>query len=98
MIYAFYDCPAEIPAQIPRGRSKGKLRRKFKKTAIYVVSTSEPALPAKYSEYTDVFFENKVNNASPVARTEYAIDFEKNSIISYKSIYHFSEKELTVLK
>jgi hypothetical protein len=33
-----------------------------------------------------------------MARIDHVIDFEKNSIIFYKFIYYFSEKELTVLK
>jgi hypothetical protein len=98
MIYAFHDYLTEIPAQIPRERSKEKFRRKLKKAAIYVTNTSESALPAKYSEYTDVFSENKINNIPPVTRTEHVIDFEKNSIIFYKFIYHLSERELTILR
>jgi hypothetical protein len=98
MIYIFYNCLAEIPAHVPRERPKRKLRRKFRKAVIYATSTSESALPIKYSEYTDVFSENKINNISSMTRTNYAINFEKNSIISYKFIYYFSERELTVLK
>jgi hypothetical protein len=98
MIYAFYGCPIEIPTHIPRGRFKGKLRRRLKKVAIYAASTSESALPVKYSEYTDVFFEDKINNISSMARTNYVINFEENSIIFYKFIYYLSKKKLTVLK
>jgi hypothetical protein len=98
MIYIFYNCSIEISAHVPRGRSKGKLRRRFKKATIYATSMSEPALPTKYSEYTDVFSEDKINNISPMARTNYAINFEENSIIFYESIYYLSEKELTILK
>jgi hypothetical protein len=70
MIYVFHGCLIEIPAQIPRGRSKEKLRRRLKKADIYAANTSEPALQAKYSEYADVFFENKINNILPVTRNE----------------------------
>jgi hypothetical protein len=69
-----------------------------KKTAIYTANTSKPALPTKYSEYADVFSENKINNISSITRIEHAIDFEENSIIFYKFIYHFSERKLTILK
>jgi hypothetical protein len=44
------------------------------------------------------FFEDKINNIPPMARTDHAINFEKNSIISYKSIYYFSERKLIILK
>jgi hypothetical protein len=71
---------------------------KIQKIAIYTAITSESTLPSKYSEYTDVFSENKINSIPPVTRTDHVINFEKNSIISYKSIYHFSEKELIVLR
>jgi hypothetical protein len=98
MIYIFHGCSTEASAHIPRKKSKGKLRRRFKKTAIYASSTLEFALPVKYSEYTDVFSENKVNNISSIARNDYVINFEKNSIIFYKSIYYLSERELIVLK
>jgi hypothetical protein len=98
MIYIFYNCSIEISAHVPRGRSKGKLRRRFKKATIYATSMSEPALPTKYSEYTDVFSEDKINNISPVARIEYVINFEKTSIIFYKSIYHLFKRELIILK
>jgi hypothetical protein len=33
-----------------------------------------------------------------MTRTNHAINFKKNSIIFYKSIYHFSKRKLTVLK
>jgi hypothetical protein len=98
MIYIFHGYLIEALAHISRGKSKGKFRRKFKKAAIYAASTSEPALSVKYSEYADVFSEDKINNISSVTRTDHVINFEKNSIIFYKFIYHFSERELTVLK
>jgi hypothetical protein len=98
MIYAFHGCLIEIPAYIPRGRSKKKFRRRLKKVTIYAANTSEPALPVKYSKYANVFFENEANNAPPMARTDHVINFEKNSIISYKFIYYFSERKLIVLK
>jgi hypothetical protein len=97
IIYVFYGCPIEIPAYIPRERSKGRLRRKFKKAAIYVTNTSKFDLPIKYSEYADVFSENKINSIPPITRINHAINFEKNSIILYKLIYHLSERQLTVL-
>jgi hypothetical protein len=102
MIYIFYgylvEIPTQIPAHVPRERPKEKFRRKFKKTAIYITNTSEPALPIKYSEYADVFSENKINNISPITRIKYVINFEKNSIIFYKFIYHFSKRELIILR
>jgi hypothetical protein len=33
-----------------------------------------------------------------MTRTEHTINFEKNSIIFYKSIYHLSKRELIILK
>jgi hypothetical protein len=98
MVYIFYDCPVEVPTYVPRGRSKERFRRKLRKATIYIMSTLESALPIKYSEYADVFSENEINNVPPVARIDYAINFEKNLIIFYKSIYYFSERELIVLK
>jgi hypothetical protein len=98
MIYVFHGCPAEIPAQIPRGKSKEKLRRKLREAAIYAANTSESALSVKYSEYADVFFEDEINNISPITRINYVINFEKNSIIFYKFIYYFFERELIILR
>jgi hypothetical protein len=98
MIYIFHGYLIEIPTQISRRKFKRKFRRRLREAAIYTASTSESALPIKYSEYANVFLENKINNISPIRRTEHIINFEKNSIISYKFIYHLSERELTVLK
>jgi hypothetical protein len=98
MIYIFHSCSAEVPAYVSRERLKRKFRRRLKKAAIYAASTSKPALSTKYSEYADVFFKNKINNIPSVTRTDHAINFEKNSIISYKFIYYFSKRELIVLK
>jgi hypothetical protein len=83
---------------IPRERFKKRFRRRLKKAIIYITSTSESVLPVKYSEYADVFFESEINNISSVARIDYVIDFEENSIISYRFIYYFSKRELTILR
>jgi hypothetical protein len=98
IIYIFHGYPVEAPAHIPQGKSKGKFRRRFRKAAIYIANTSEPALPIKYSEYTDIFFKDEINSISSVTRINHAINFEENSIILYKSIYYFSERELIILK
>jgi hypothetical protein len=98
IIYAFYGCLIEILTYVPRERSKGRFRRRLKEVTIYIMSTSESALPVKYSEYADVFFEDKINNISPITRIDHVIDFEKNSIIFYKFIYYLSERELTILR
>jgi hypothetical protein len=98
MMYVFYDYLIEIPAYVPRERFKGRLRRRLKKAAIYAASTSELILPIKYSKYTDVFFEGEINNIPSITRTNHVINFEKNSIIFYEFIYHFSERKLIILR
>jgi hypothetical protein len=65
--------------------------------AIYL-TTVKPSFSPEYKNYEDVFSPVKYIEIAENPQTAYTIKLEKDIIIFYKLIYHFSEKELRVLR
>jgi hypothetical protein len=67
------------------------------KIAIYL-TTVKISLPPKYEDYRDIFFPIEYIKITKNSQIAHTINLEKDIIASYKLIYHFSEKELRVLR
>jgi hypothetical protein len=58
----------------------------------------KPSLPPEYKDYRDIFSSAEYIKIAENPQTAYTINLIEGVIVSYKLIYHFSEKELRVLR
>jgi hypothetical protein len=56
------------------------------------------SFPPEYENYGDIFFPAKYMKIAENSQIAYTINLEEDIIAFYKLIYHFSEKELRVLR